>query len=289
MTAGCGDDPKVDTGPQFNQGPRIDHDPIVGPIPTGTVEIRATATDADGVAEVVAYVRPDGLEYWDLVSLEDQTAPGSQKVKRFGARLRLLLAGDRPLRCRGFLPEEGDRGPYSVEVAEHSKGHPIFEDFELAPGETNLYSLGWVTYSEGFAFYNWILSSNQQASGESSVFHDRGAVEGDEMIDWLVSPPIDFSSTDRIQVTWQEYGANTLNMGTHALYISVDGAEDPTVEGAFEPVVSSLEAPTDGSFGRSAIIELSPTMPATTPCASRGSTRASTATTGTSTMCESKA
>ena len=77
------------------------------------------------------------------------------------------------------------------------------------------------------------------------------------MVDWLVSPPIDFSSTDRIQVTWQEYGANTLSMGTHGLYISVDGAEDPTVEGAFVAVEASLDAPTDGSFERSAIIDLS--------------------------------
>ena len=257
VTAACGDDAKIDSGPQFNEGPRIDHEPIVGPIPTGSVEIRATATDADGVAEVVAYVRPDGLEYWDLVSLEDQDGTWVAEVNASAPGFDYYLRATDRFGAEGFLPEEGDREPYSVEVAELAKAIPFFEDFELAPGETNLYSLGWVTYSEGFAFYNWILSSNQQASGESSVFHDRGAVEGDEMIDWLVSPPIDFSSTDRIQVTWQEYGANTLNMGTHALYISVDAAEDPTVDGAFEPVVSSLEAPTDGSFGRSAIIELS--------------------------------
>jgi hypothetical protein len=77
------------------------------------------------------------------------------------------------------------------------------------------------------------------------------------MVDWLVSPPIDFSDIDRVQVTWQEYGASTVNIGTHGLYISVEGAEDPTIDGAFIPVEANLEAPTEGEFSRSAIIDLS--------------------------------
>ena len=39
--------------------------------------------------------------------------------------------------------------------------------------------------------------------------------------------------------------------------ISVEGAEDPTIDGAFIPVEANLEAPTEGEFSRSAIIDLS--------------------------------
>ncbi len=253
---GCGKEKGPDTGPEFNSGPTINHDPISAPIEAGPVEIRATATDSDGVAEVVVYIRPEGLEYWDLIQLVEEDGEWVGEINATTPGFDYYLRATDRFGVEGFLPDAAETEPWSVVVEQRAKSVPFFEDFELEPGETNLYSLGWTTYAEGFAFYNWVLSNNHAASGETALFHDRGAVEGDEMIDWVVSPAIDFTGLDRIQVTWQEYGDNTGSMGTHGLYISAVG-EVPTAEGLFVAVDPNLPAPEEDVYSRSAIIDLS--------------------------------
>lgn len=253
VSACSGKDP-VDSGVGVNQGPSIDHTPLSGAQTEGSLQLTATATDSDGVAEVVVYHRPEGVAFWDLTPMEldgdtwsvelDARAPGFdyylRATDRFGAE--------------GFLPAEADTGPWTVEVRPSAKTLPFSEDFELDAGQTNLYSLGWVTYSEGFANYVWQLSTNRSVSGAQSVFHGRGAVEADTMRDWLVSPPIDFTALSQVQVTWQESGAATADMGIHGLYVSTTGG-DPTVH-TFEPVEATLPAPTEDGFSRSAVIDL---------------------------------
>ena len=257
VLAACGDDTKLDSGTDFNEGPVIEHDTLTSPTTDGPTTIRATATDSDGVVEVVIYHRPEGLPYWDLTQLiEGEDGEWVGEIDALAPGFDYYLRATDRFGAEGFLPAEAESDPWSITVLPAAKSVPFYEDFELDPGETSLYSLGWVTYAQGFAAYNWALTSSHSASGASSVFHDRGAVEGDEMIDWLVSPPIDTNSIDRLQVTWQERGQNTLSMGTHGLYISTTG-EDPTIDGTFTAVEAELPAPADGSFARSAVIDLS--------------------------------
>ena len=255
--AACGDDAKIDSGTGFNSGPTIEHDTLTNPQSDGTIEIRATATDPDGVVEVVVYHRPEGLPYWDLTQLiEGEDGEWVGEITGVAPGFDYYLRASDRFGAEGFLPVEGESDPWAITVLPAAKSVPFYEDFELDPGETSLYSLGWVTYADGFAAYNWALTSTDSASGGSSAFHARGAVEGEEMIDWLVSPPVDMSTSDRIQVTWQERGANTISMGTHGLYISATSV-DPTVEGSFTAVEAELPAPSEGGFSRSAVIDLS--------------------------------
>ena len=251
----CRDKTEVDTGLGYNTGPNISHSPL-GVQTEGTVTITAQASDSDGVAEVAIYHRAEGVSFWDLTLMEqdgsdwvgqlDVTAPGFdyylRATDRFGAE--------------GFLPTAGDAEPWTVTVQPTAKELPFTEDFELEPGETSLYSLGWTTVSEGFAVYDWQLSTSRSSSGAQSAFHGRGAVDADTMKDWLISPPIDFDGLDQIQITWRESGASTSAMGTHGLYLSTRSA-DPSVADAFVAIEAALPAPIEDEFARSAVIDLS--------------------------------
>ena len=252
---GCRDKTEADTGSGYNTGPSITHSTL-GPQVEGSVNITAQASDSDGVAEVAVYHRAIGVSFWELTLLEqdgddwstdlDVTSPGFQyylrATDRFGAE--------------GFLPEDADAGPWEVTVQPQAKELPFTEDFELDPGETSLYSLGWTTVSEGFAVYSWQLSTSRASSGAQSAFHGRGAVDADTMKDWLISPPINFEGLEQIQVTWRESGASTAAMGTHGLYASTRSA-DPSVPDAFVAIEASLPAPVEDEFARSAVIDLS--------------------------------
>ncbi len=256
LTVGCRDKAESDSGLGYNEGPSISHTPVSGAVTEGALTLTATASDPDGVAEVVVYQRPIGVSFWDLVPMEqeDGTWTGSLDVSAPGFEY-YLRATDR-FGAEGYLPAEAERGPWMVTVQPEAKALPFSEDFELDPGETSLYSLGWTTVSEGFAAYVWQLSTSRAESGAQSVFHGRGAVDADTMRDWLISPPLDFSEMSQIQVTWRESGASTSAMGSHGLYISTIGA-DPSIEGNFVPVQASLPAPTESGFIRSAVIDLS--------------------------------
>lgn len=256
--AGCGSggDDKEDEGEGEASPPEITHTPGEGELLAGEVlAIEATVRDPDGVAEVLCYFRTSGATFWDVVVLEKGEAGlWSGELPRLNAPAveYYLRATDLP-GAAAELPTEGDAGPFVRAVRPLSAGLPWTEGFEIGDGRSSLFTMGWQTPSEGFNFYQFTLSTSRAAAGAASAFHARGSAEGDEMIDWLISPPLDFTTLDQIMVTWAESGAATANAGSHGLYISTT-SPDPA---AFEPVVEALPLPSESAFGRSAIYDLS--------------------------------
>ena len=69
------------------------------------------------------------------------------------------------------------------------------------------------------------ITAGKSWSGQIATYHPRGYDGVDELNDWLLSPAIDLSGAERIQLTWMEYGAAPIG-ADHSLWIST-GARDP--------------------------------------------------------------
>ncbi len=238
-------------------GPEIAHLPPAERLIEGIpAEFVATVTDADGVAEVDLVFRTSGVEFWDLspMELNDEGRYAAVLVPHAPGLEYFIRARDR-VGAESNLPEAASSGAFLLDVKPATQSLPFIEDFEVEAGSTSLFTMDWGTPSEGFDYYAWSLSSRSAASGASSAFHPRGAASADEMIDWLVSPPLDFATLDTIQVTWMERGAATAAIGAHGLYISTT-SEDPAMMG-FVAVDEALAAPSEDGFGRSKVYDLS--------------------------------
>ncbi len=241
------------------EGPSLEHTPPAGPFFEGDAPVLgATATDPDGVAEVVVFYRPAGGSFWEMlpmaeadgawsVALPAVTAPGVEYY------LRATDAGSPAGVTVG--PDGAPSTYHRLDVGPLAQSLPFVEDFELGEGETSLLSLDWWAPSEAFNGYPFQLSSGRASSGQWSVVHPRGPEAAGELVDWLVSPPLDFSTLPAAMVHWMEYGASVDGMEEHGLYISTS-ERDPSM-GTFVPVEAALPAPVSGAWGRSKAYDLS--------------------------------
>ena len=155
---------------------------------------------------------------------------------------RVLLRGSRRGGVHGLLEPAGGRPgrPPRAPVEAGALSVPFLEDFELEGGEVSLFTLGWWTPSEAFDFYTWDVSGARANSGATSALHLRVPDDAGVVRDWLISPALDLSGQTEVMLRWSESGANTLAMGTHAIYLST-GSRD--IAAGYIPLIESLDAP----------------------------------------------
>ncbi|MCB9764406.1 MAG: choice-of-anchor J domain-containing protein [Alphaproteobacteria bacterium] len=255
---GCKGDATDDSAPP-NYGPTLVHtEPTETFIEGEGVTLAVEATDPDGVGEVTLYYRTVGDNYWSDYSMTpddgdnwfaslpggDMEAPGVEYYFKALDNLGTVA----------YLPADiSSDPPFVVDIIINGEPLPFFEDFEVEAGQNDLYDLGWASYSDGFRGYQWQLSSTRAYSGDISASHLRGIEGVGEMDDWLISPALDFSGLSRLQVSWREYGAAT-DGAQHSLMLST-GSRQPD-DGEFVEL-TTLEAPAEGVWSRSQVIELS--------------------------------
>lgn len=238
-------------------GPTLQHTPEVTRVLEGeAIEVRATATDPDGVSLVTLYHRQPDSSYWTTTPMGQEgdawlaTIPGSDVLEPGVEYYLQAIDGGSP-GAVSALPAEGAAAPFSVDVAVRGASLPFYEDFEQVTSPYDpLFQLGWGVSSQGFAGYAWELSPAGGYSGVQAAAHGRGFDGVSAMDDWLVTPALDLSGADRVQVTWYESGSGP--MLAHTLWISTD-ERDPA-EGTYEQV-AQLSTPT-GAWERSPVIDL---------------------------------
>lgn len=237
-------------------GPSLEHTVGEGQLTQGDgLPITVTARDPDGVREVSLSFRTVGSTYWDTVVLEKGEAGAwSGTIPAvFSPGVEYAFSATDGQGAEARLPDNRELDPFRRQVLPAAQALPFLEGFEIEEGRNSLFLKGWQTPSEGFSAYPFTMASGRAAEGSIAAFHSRGAAESDPMIDWLISPPLDFTTLELIQVTWQEAGGALENAGTHGLYISTT-TSDPS---AFTPVAAELPLPTGGAFSRSALYDLS--------------------------------
>jgi hypothetical protein len=249
-----------DTGVVLAVGPELEHPaPDAGLVEGAPLDLRVSASDEDGVRDVVLFHRTTDSTYWDSTPMD--ASDGSVWV----ATLDELHAPGLQYYFRGtdsgtpagvsFLPADGAAAPFEVDVAAESLPLPWTEDFEQDEGATSLFIMGWWTPNDAFNGYPFQLTQNRAYGGETSAYHPRGTAGVGELQDWLISPALDLSTLPAAMVTWQEQGVSVAQIGTHGLYISTT-SRDPA-EGGFTAVNDVLDAPTDREWGRSKAADLS--------------------------------
>ncbi|MCK6523028.1 choice-of-anchor J domain-containing protein [Myxococcota bacterium] len=247
-----------DTG-EVNLGPTLTHTPPDSVTQGATLPLSVVAEDSDGVASVTVIYRAQGEEYWS--SAELVAADGVWSVELAADDLAppameyyFKASDEAELSVVSYLPADlSVEGPFLVPVLSTSLPLPFFEDFEVETGENFLSDIGWGSDAQGFPGYVWSLSATRAYSGAVSAYHARGVDGISAMEDWLISPAIDLSGQDRVQVTWREYGAY-VEGASHKLYASV-GSRDP--EDGDYVLIAELEPPVEDEWSRSPLIELS--------------------------------
>lgn len=237
--------------------PDIAHTALTGPLVEGEpVTVSATVTDDEGVQSVDLLFRTEGVDFWDSSAMElGEDGLYSTVVGPYAPGLEYYIRAKDVIGAEATFPVDGLAGPLSVEVLPATQGLPFIEDFEVSEGQTSLFTMDWGTPSLGFDYYAWALNSRDAASGASAAFHSRGASSSSAMDDWLISPPLDFSSLPTIQVTWQERGSAVETIEAHGLYLSTEGP-DPSVH-EYVAVDAELAAPSDEGWARSKVYDLS--------------------------------
>lgn len=259
--SGCsGKDPDPDTGTAFT-APELSHTPSTGVAEGGELSIELTATDDDGISSVSLYHRTGGVTDWTLLPMTpagDGTYTATLSGDDVGyptVDYYFKAVDDAETSSTAYLPTNNTTtAPFSVPVIVEGAPLPYLEDFETDDSGTasDLAALGWGSASTQFRGYPWQTSQAEANSGTNSAFHPQGYEGAEASKDWLVSPAIDLTGTTTAQVTWQEYG-NFTDTANHALYISTT-SRDP-VDGTYE-LVSTLAAPLEDAWGRSAAIDL---------------------------------
>lgn len=246
------DIPPAPSGPDMTWTDQPSDSLVEGEALTVSIE----AADDDGVSRVVTYFRTAGERTWNTAD-DMVEAEGVWTVEIPGAEveapgIELYFKGEDSLVQASFLPENGVREPFSVDVRRIGLGLPYEQDFEEIPNE-DLRQIGWSETSLAFEGYEWGVTVGRAFSGESSVFHRRTPTTVDNDIeDWLISPPLDLTSLPSVQVSWMEFG-DQADLGTHQLYISRT-SPDPR-DGGFELVADLSQAP-ESEWGRSDTVDL---------------------------------
>ena len=257
FVVGCGGKDE-DSSTETVSGPVLSHTPTDSDLFEGNeLDLTVSAENDTYAMSVVVYWRTTDTEYWDGAQLvednqawsgtiEDLTEPGVDYY---------FKATDLDTSAVSYLPESGASSPFSVVVLPNSLTLPFIEDFEPEEDETTLYQMDWWTPSDAFDAYTWELSYLDAYSGESSAHHTQSIESVGEVVDWLVSPALDFTEqADGVMVTWMESGSSVSNMETHGLYISTD-SRNPA-DDTYEAVEAELPAPESGEWARSASYDL---------------------------------
>lgn len=255
LGACTGDKQDTGSGPTY-EGPTLEHTQPTDTLVDGdAVTLAVSASDPDGVSGVTLSYRRSGDRAYTDLTLDDQgdgTWTGTvQDAREPGLEYYFTGtdAGDPPASAE--LPEDGQDDPFSLTILVDALDLPFYEDFEPDDDETSLYELGWWTPSQEFPGSPWALGDGETGYG---AVHDRGVGADNEIHDWLISPPLDFTTLSTAMVVWREEGAN-ISAANHGLYISTTG-RDPDA-GDFLPVVEALPAPADGQWGAAAAVDLS--------------------------------
>ena len=258
LALACTDD-VVDTG-QANVGPVLTHTAPTGPFLEGDdILIEVDAQDAeDGVGGVSLVYRTIDGAFSSIIELEGSdgggtwtgTIPG-EDVQAPGVSYYFKAVDLGDPQGVSYLPDDLEEG-FQVTVDVTGEPLPFFEDFELDEGQVRMESLGWANASLSFPGYHWNLNEVDPWDGEHSAIHQRGHETVDPMDDWLISPALDFTGVDRVQVSWYERGGNVEN-ANHSLWIS-SGSRDPNSDDWTE--ITTLAPPPEGEWGRSAVVDL---------------------------------
>ena len=243
------------------EGPTLSHtSPTLDLVDGDSLELVVSASDSDGVTEVVVYHRAEGSSFWDVTALEGGTEGGDDwsgvltELITPGVEYYFKATDGGETAGVSYLPEASADAPYGLSVRPASAALPFTEDFEPEEDESSLYAMGWWTPTEGFTSYPFELTTTQASSGSTSALHPRGIEDLEALSDWLISPPIDLSQTDTAMVRWSERGASTANLLEHGLYISTTS---PLPEdGGFTAVEAALPAPDEGAWGDSEAYDL---------------------------------
>lgn len=251
------DDTGHDTGPVYT-GPLLAHTVPANVTEASELELVVTALDDDGVAEVKGFYRHIGDPVWESRVLElvgDDTYQmnlSGAPLAAPGVEYYFRAEDDAEFTSVSYLPEDGQQGPFQIPTQVTGNPLPWTEDFEGAGAGAAVNQLGWDETSEAFAGYPWELTNARFWSGARAVRHRRGISGVGAMVDWLVSPPLDFSGQADVQVTWYEWG-NYTSFASHELFLST-GSPDPA-DGDFVSV-AALAAPLEDRWGRSAAVDL---------------------------------
>lgn len=242
---------------EVNDGPALSHTPATDAIAGESLEITVTAVDPDIVEQVTLYFRTVGENAWETVYLTraggdvfSTTLPGDQLAAP-GLEYYLRAQDSADVPAVTYLPDNGLH-PFVLPVRVVGGAMPFVEDFEDA-GILGVYDLGWVVESDGFPGYPWEVDLEAHAGGLASALHRRGAQSApDPLDDWLISPAIDLSSADQIELVWQEQG-DFAELSAHSVWISTT-SPDPD-DGGFEQV---MDLPPPGEvWARGPIVDLS--------------------------------
>ncbi len=252
----------TDTGDDVEYlGPTLEHQAPASPLAGATLDLSATATDPEGVAQVVLYYRTEGDGTWTPAAMTDagdvwSAALPAEAIEAPALEYYFKATDLGDPAATSYLPVGSSTAPFSLPVQVVGREFPFVEDFEPeAEQYASLAELGWLNASVTFRGYAWELSTTYAESGEYSAFHARGSSAVDTPPeDWLISPPIDLTSAADAQVRWRELGV-TPSRADHGLYVST-GSFDPA-DGAFVPVAEVLPAAPDKEWGDSAAYDLS--------------------------------
>ncbi len=222
------------------------------------LHLEVEATDPDGVVETRAFFRAQGESVWEPLALErdGETWSGTisgTRIQRPALQYYFQARDGSELHTTSTLPEEGRQGPFQVPVVAVGQPLPWQEDFEEGASAISLFDLGWAWHAEAFEGNGWELTSARAHEGSYSVRHRRGAASAPAVDDWLVSPPVDLSGEEKVQVTWHETGDH-VHLATHSLWIST-GSPDPA-EGDFQ-LVEDLPSPPGHAWGQTHAVDLS--------------------------------
>lgn len=247
----CDKGKEEDTSAEYI-GPELSHTPPDATLAGSDLGFSVEATDPEGVLGVTLYwkssiqgwtpinMSPDGSTYTTTLPGEDVVAPTIEYY------FKATDAGSPA--ASSYLPIETDSAPFSVAISIDGQGLPYYQGFEEV---SSLVEAGWHAASQGPRGYGWDISPDG-VEGEQGAWHPRGNADIGKLQDWMISPALDFSSLQNIQVTWQEKGVSAED-ADHSLYIGVADS-DPT-DGSFT-LVNTVPAPGE-DWGRSQVYDLS--------------------------------
>lgn len=240
--------------------PELSHTPPGAVLVGSPISLELAAADEDGVGEVTVYYRTQGSGFWNLAELQTADSGATWTGEIHGEAVAspaleyYFKAVDlNEIPSTSTLPEDADDEVFSVDVQVVGLALPFTEDFELEDGATDIWGLGWAQDSVSFAGFPWALSESHAVSGTHSVAHFRGSDASNTLDDYLISPALDLSDTERVQVTWQEYGQST-SLAQHSLWVST-GSRLPD-DGDYVQL-TELSAPLDKEWQRSVVVDLS--------------------------------
>ncbi len=242
-----------------NLGPEMSHSLPEGDFLEGDeIAVEVSASDEDGIAGVSVVFRTIDGAFSSSVELqaseEGETWSGvipGEDVKAPGVSYYFKATDLAEPEAVSYLPEDiSDAYELPVEVVGRSL--PFVEGFELAEGQVRLESLGWANASLAFPGYHWNLNEVEPFEGVLAAIHQRGHETVDEMDDWLISPALDITDVERVQVSWYERGYS-VEAADHSLWVST-GSRDPSSGDWIE--VAIVDPPGQGEWSRTAVIEL---------------------------------